>query len=157
MSAALFVHGACVEIDGKAVLLRGPSGAGKSDLAFRLLRATPGARLVADDQVGLVNEAGRLYASAPAALSGLLELRGLGLVTIPVAARAELAIVVDLVPRDDVPRLPEPRIASLCGVGLPLIALHAFDLTAADKVGLALDLIPRRGFPGDDGRLGGPA
>lgn len=157
MSGALYVHGTCVAIAGKGVLLRGPSGAGKSDLAFRLIRENPETRLVADDQVALASEAGRLFASAPEALAGLLELRGLGLVTMPAAARAELAIVIDLVPRDDVPRLPEARFATLCGVDLPLLALHAFDLTAADKIGLALESIPQRGFPGDDGRIGGMA
>jgi HPr kinase/phosphorylase len=149
----VFVHGACVEIDGKGLLLRGPSGSGKSDLAFRLIRGF-GAHLVADDQVGLTSEAGRLYASAPKALSGLLELRGLGLVTIPPVPRTALSIVIDLVPRDDVPRLPDPKVAALCGVELPLLLLHAFDLTTPDKVRLALDLIPAKGFPGDDGRLG---
>lgn len=154
MKPALFVHGTCVEIGGKGLLLRGPSGAGKSDLAFRLIRGPARARLVADDQVGLENEAGRIFATAPPALAGLLELRGLGLVTMPVVARAEVVMVVDLVPRDDVPRLPEARTAALCGVELPLLALHAFDLTAMDKVRLALDFIPAKGFPGDDGRFG---
>lgn len=154
MSGALFVHGTCVAIGGKGVLLRGPSGAGKSDLAFRLIRGPLAARLVADDQVGLASEAGQVFASAPAALAGLLELRGLGLVAMPALPRAALAIVVDLVPRDDVPRLPGARMAALCGVELPLLALHAFDLTAPDKVGLALEMIPQKGFPGEDGRIG---
>ncbi|MGB3810238.1 MAG: aldolase [Parvibaculum sp.] len=154
MTTPTFVHGTCVALGGKGVLLRGRSGTGKSDLAFRLIRGRGDARLVADDQVGLVNEAGRLVARAPAALAGLLELRGLGLVTMPTVSHIEVAIIVDLVPRDDVPRLPEPQFARLCGVELPLLALHGFDLTAVDKVGLALDLIPGRGFPGDDGRLG---
>lgn len=154
MSGRGLVHGACVEIGGKGVLLRGPSGAGKSDLAFRLVRGSPPARLVADDQVALETEAERLFASAPPILAGLLELRGLGLVAMPYVARAQVALVIDLTRRDDVPRLPEPRACVLCGVELPLLALHAFDLTVEDKVRLAVDLIPVKGFPGDDGRLG---
>jgi serine kinase of HPr protein (carbohydrate metabolism regulator) len=149
------VHGACVAFGARGVLLRGPSGSGKSDLAFRLIGL--GAVLVADDQVALAAEDGRLVASAPERLFGLLELRGLGLASMPVAARAGLALVVDLVPRDAVPRLPEPRHATLEGLDLPLLALHAFDLTAAVKVRLALETIAVHGFPGDDGRLGGPA
>lgn len=156
MSAPLFVHGTCVLIGARAVLLRGPAGSGKSDLAFRLIRGEgASALLVADDQVGLVGEEDRLIASPPAALAGLLELRGLGLLPLPFAARAEVALVVDLVPRDAVPRLPEPGFVTIEGVNLPLVALHAFDLTAAEKVRLALETIPAKGFPGDDGRLGG--
>ena len=51
------VHGTCVAIAGRGVLLRAPSGAGKSDLALRLIDA--GARLVADDQVELAQDNGR--------------------------------------------------------------------------------------------------
>ncbi|HEX7777477.1 MAG TPA: aldolase [Parvibaculum sp.] len=149
---ASLVHGTCVAFGLRAVLLRGPSGSGKSDLAFRLIGL--GATLVADDQVSLAAEEGRVVASAPERLSGLLELRGLGLAAMPAAPRAGLALVVDLVPRDAVPRLPEPRYAAVEGLDLPLLALHAFDLTAAEKVRLALETIAVRGFPGDDGRLG---
>lgn len=154
MSGQILVHSTCVEIDGKGVLLRGSSGSGKSDLAFRLIRSPAQARLVSDDQVVLESEAERLFASAPPVLAGLLELRGLGLVVMPTVARVQVALAIDLVPRDDVPRLPEARTAMLCDVELPLLALHAFDLTVVDKVRLAVDLIPAKGFPGDDGRLG---
>ena len=58
----MLVHGTCVELFGLGVLLRGPSGCGKSDLALRLI--DDGARLVADDQVVLTEEAGRIQAAA---------------------------------------------------------------------------------------------
>ena len=58
----MLVHGTCVELFGLGVLLRGPSGCGKSDLALRLI--DDGARLVADDQVVLTEEAGRRGANA---------------------------------------------------------------------------------------------
>lgn len=151
----VFVHGTCVLIGPRAVLLRGPSGAGKSDLAFRLINgAGPSAMLVADDQVGLDVEDGRLVASPPAALAGLLELRGLGLLPLPFASRAEIVLAIDLVSREAVPRFPEPRFVTIESIELPLLALHAFDLTAADRVRLALETIPTRGFPDEDGRLG---
>lgn len=156
MASLHYVHGTCVLVGARAVLIRGAAGSGKSDLAFRLIRGEgASALLVADDQVGIANEEGRLIASPPAALAGLLELRGLGLLPLPFAARAEVALIVDLVPRDAVTRLPEPRFVNLEAVSLPAVALHAFDLTAAEKVRLALETIPAKGFPGDDGRLGG--
>ncbi|MBX3445812.1 MAG: HPr kinase/phosphatase C-terminal domain-containing protein [Parvibaculaceae bacterium] len=157
MSAApLYLHGTCVALGARAVLLRGPSGAGKSDLAFRLIREDPSGetRLVADDQVGLREADGKLVASAPAALAGLVELRGLGLLAMPAVDEAPVALICDLVARVSVPRLAEPRYESILGVRLPVVALHAFDGTAPVKLRLALEVLPDAGFPGQDGRFG---
>ena len=155
-AASLYMHGTCVACGLRAVLLRGPSGSGKSDLAFRLIRedASGETRLVADDQVVLHLEEEGLLARAPAPLAGTLELRGLGLVAMPCVAEAPLALIVDLVPRERVPRLPEARHEEILGRRLPLLALHAFDGTAPAKLRLALETLPDSGFPGDDGRLG---
>ncbi|MDP2123564.1 MAG: HPr kinase/phosphatase C-terminal domain-containing protein [Parvibaculum sp.] len=152
---ALYIHATCVLCGARALLLRGPSGAGKSDLAFRLIRADAAGetRLVADDQVRLVRDGDRLVASAPVALAGLIELRGLGLVTVPGAARGAVALIVDLVPREAVPRLAEPRHEKIAGLSLPVLSIHAFDATTPEKLRLALAAIPDAGFPGPDGRL----
>ncbi len=87
----MLVHASCAArlgLDGsEAVLLVGPPGAGKSDLVLRLIHAGWG--LVADDQV--VVEDG--VASAPAALAGVLEVRGLGLFRLPYVASARLRLV----------------------------------------------------------------
>jgi serine kinase of HPr protein (carbohydrate metabolism regulator) len=132
----LTLHASCVAIAGVAVLLRGPSGAGKSDLTLRLLDA--GAGLVADDQTCLLREGRRLIASAPPALRGLLEIRGLGPVAHPAAAPTPVALLIDLVQQSEVPRLPEPRFEDLLDVSLPCLALHAFEASAAAKVKWAL-------------------
>ncbi|MBX3493673.1 MAG: aldolase [Parvibaculum sp.] len=155
MPDGIYMHGTCIACGARAVLLRGPSGAGKSDLAFRLIRADASGetRLVADDQVRLVRDGARLVASAPEMLAGLIELRGLGLVEVPVAAQGDVVLIVDLVPRAEVPRLPEPRHEEIAGLHLPVLALHAFDITAPEKLRLALAAIPEKGFPGPDGRL----
>ena len=72
----MMVHATCVAIGDRAVLLCGPSGSGKSDLALRLIDG--GAQLVADDQVVLRAEGGRIVARAPEALAGRMEVRGIG-------------------------------------------------------------------------------
>jgi hypothetical protein len=149
MMESFFIHGTCVAIDGKGILLRGVSGAGKSDLAFRLIQGPLRAHLVADDQVGLTDKAGQVFAFAPAALIGLLELRGLGLMVMPTVAHVQLVMVIDLVPRYAVSRFPSARSVWLCGIELPLLALHSFDLTTTDKVGLALNLICEDRILGD--------
>ena len=69
------MHGACVAIGGRAVLIEGRSGEGKSDLALRLIDR--GAALVADGQVICQRQDGGLLASAPAHLAGRIEVRGL--------------------------------------------------------------------------------
>jgi HPr kinase/phosphorylase len=130
------IHASCVSIDGVALLLRGPSGAGKSDLALRLLDT--GADLIADDRTCLQYVDGLLIASAPERLRGLLEIRGLGPVRLPVITSAPVALILDLVPLNDVPRLPEPRYESILDVTLPCLSLHAFEASAAIKATWAL-------------------
>jgi len=130
------VHGTCVEIDGAAVLLRGPPGAGKSDLALRLIDG--GARLVADDQTELRRGPSGLVASAPPTIAGRLEVRGIGILDCPWIPAAPLRLVADLVPADRIERLPEPRRCRLLDCELPLIAIHAFEASAAAKLRLAV-------------------
>lgn len=106
------LHASCVAIEGRGVLLAGPSGAGKSDLALRLIDG--GAALVSDDQVELFMKDGRLWAAAPPALEGLLEIRGVGLVRLPFIGAVPVDLYVDLVAfGTQVARLPGPEIISL--------------------------------------------
>ncbi len=132
----MLVHGTCIELFGLGVLLRGPSGSGKSDLALRLIDS--GARLIADDQVVLTAEAGRIRAAAPTRIGGRIEARGVGIVQVATIEAAPVALVVDLVAPADVPRLPEPSVCRLAGIALPSIALAPFEASAAAKVRLAV-------------------
>ncbi|WP_448208366.1 HPr kinase/phosphorylase [Azospirillum sp. sgz302134] len=129
------IHGTCVLLSGIGVLLRGPSGSGKSDLALRLIDG--GAKLIADDRVELRMDQGRLMATAPAALAGLLEARGVGILPVPTAAEAEVGLLVDLVPRDRVERLPDPEATPLLDKAVPRLALCPFDASTPAKLRLA--------------------
>ncbi|ACJ00237.1 HPr kinase/phosphorylase [Rhodospirillum centenum] len=149
------IHATCVSVSGAGVLIRGPSGAGKSDLALRLVDA--GALLVADDVVELTpgdshndsnsnsdntsgagGQAARLLARAPAALAGLLEVRGVGILPVPHLDAVTLALVADLLPPGrPAERLPEPATVTLAGVALPRIALAPFEVSAVAKLRLA--------------------
>jgi HPr kinase/phosphorylase len=135
-SRPVLVHGTCVAIGARGVLIRGRSGAGKSDLALRLIEA--GARLVADDQVQLTPAATAPVASAPNSIRGLIEARGVGIVAVPTRAAAPLRLIVDLVGSGAVPRLPEPRRVRIAGAEIPAIALAPFEGSAPLKVRLAL-------------------
>lgn len=129
------IHGTAVVLDGYGILFCGPSGVGKSDLALRLLDR--GARLIADDRCDLRRRAGRLFASAPAAIAGRLEVRGLGIVEVSAMDEAALDLVVDLVCREDVPRLPDPAFRTYLGLPLPLLRLAPFDASTPAKLALA--------------------
>jgi Ni2+-binding GTPase involved in maturation of urease and hydrogenase len=128
------VHATCVAIDGRAVLLLGPPGSGKSDLALRLIDR--GAVLVADDQVELTRVGDGVFAAAPATIAGLIEVRGVGIVEQPAVAGVPVAMAFDLAALPE--RLPEPTTREFAGVALPVVALVAFDASAALKVEAAL-------------------
>jgi HPr kinase/phosphorylase len=130
------IHASCVEIDGNAVLIRGPSGSGKSDLSLRLIDG--GARLVADDRTNLAVDAGSLYASAPMTIAGKLEVRGIGIVSVPHVRRAKVVLMIELAAPEQVERLPEPRHWESLGVRVPLIALAPFEISTPAKIRIAL-------------------
>jgi len=141
------VHATCIAIGGagkpwRAVLLAGRSGAGKSDLALRLIDR--GARLVSDDYTLVRRTQGGLVASAPATISGKMEVRGLGVIDLPSLAEAPVSLLVSL--DDPVARMPEEELPRrrIAGIDLPLIALAALEPSAPVKVELAAE---RFGLP----------
>jgi HPr kinase/phosphorylase len=131
MSAGSTVHGSVLTVGPRAILIRGPAGAGKSRLLLALIEAAdmrliPYARLVADDRVMLEACHGRLLARPPAALAGLVEVRGLGIRRLPYEPVAVVGRVVDLAAAD-AQRLPAPaeRQTVIDGVSLPRLAIAA--------------------------------
>ncbi|MCX5477883.1 HPr kinase/phosphatase C-terminal domain-containing protein [Kaistia geumhonensis] len=128
MSAGLAptIHASAALVDGTGVLVRGPSGSGKSALVLALILADSARnRLVADDRTVLAGEAGRLVASPPEALAGLIELRGYGILRLPYVAAQEIGLVVDLEEAAAVPRMPERSTnhAALLGIEIPRLVL----------------------------------
>jgi hypothetical protein len=140
------VHGTAIASAGRAVLLRGASGSGKSDLALRCiglprsdLLSAP-FRLVADDRVELEAGEDSIYVCAPSAISGLIEVRGLGIVELPAPAEWPiLALIIDLTPGVPIERLPALA-ADVPVLGRPIrrITLDPFEFSAPLKVALAL-------------------
>ena len=103
------IFATCIVYGELGILLRGESGAGKSLLALDLLDRAEirgfDAFLVSDDRVILdVNEDG-LIASAPANISGQIELRGCGVIERPTVHQTQIHLLIDLV--DVVDRMPE--------------------------------------------------
>ncbi len=138
------LHGSAVAVQGNdfpasAVLLRGFSGRGKSDLAFRLIEM--GGMLISDDQVALERRQDKVMADTVDTIRGLLEVRGVGLLRYPVAPPTQLRLVVDLVLREDVPRLPDWETVDILGVAVARLELHAFDASTPFKIIKAIELV----------------
>jgi hypothetical protein len=125
------IHASAVLVGPRAVLIRGPAGSGKSRLVMTLLNMSatgmlPFARLVADDRVLIEERHGRLLARPPAALAGLLEVRGLGLRRLPYEPVAVLGWILDL-GVEGADRLPrdEELTTALASVTLPRLAIRS--------------------------------
>ncbi|OCW56040.1 HPr kinase/phosphorylase [Hoeflea olei] len=137
-SGTVNLHATAIVVGATGLLFLGPSGAGKSRTAFACLAQARArgwhAALVADDRTlvtpmltpGRTPGAGRLIASCPAPLEGLVELRGTGIVTVPRTPRAVLDLAVALEAPSAEGRLPpENETFSCAGTALPLLRLWA--------------------------------
>ncbi len=112
------VHSSCVALAGRGLLILGRSGSGKSTLALQLMAL--GAVLVSDDRTCVSLRDGALWAEPPAAISGLIEARGVGLLAADPAGAVPLVLAVDL-DRVETDRLPPWRELPLMGQRLPLV------------------------------------
>ena len=124
------IHASAVLVGTRAVLIRGPSGSGKSRLALELIAAARSgalrfARLVGDDRLHVEAVHGRLVVRPAAALAGMIEVRGLGILKEPYEPRAVVGWVVDLAAAAE--RLPDraQQRTELEGLALPRLAVAA--------------------------------
>lgn len=112
------LHGSCVAIEGKAVVIAGRSGSGKSALALELM--SRGADLVSDDQILLKDQDGQLLACAPEALRNKIEARFVGLLKAETVSDIAVQLWVDL-DHAERERLPQQHTITCLGVKLPLL------------------------------------
>jgi serine kinase of HPr protein (carbohydrate metabolism regulator) len=120
----------------RGVLLLGPSGAGKSDLALRCLDL--GFVLIADDRVETWTSGGGLFGAPPEILAGLVEARGLGLVTLGYRPWVRIALAVDCVASGEAARMPEPQVFEVLGLAIPRLRLACLEASAPAKLRHAL-------------------
>lgn len=111
MTGPTNLHASTVAVGASGLLIVGPSGSGKTSLAWALMAL--GARLVADDRTIVSRpDAGPPVATAPDALSGLIEARGVGLIRVDTVALIRLRAAVDLgvVETERLPERHETRV-----------------------------------------------
>ncbi|MEM8876451.1 MAG: hypothetical protein AAGD23_01135 [Pseudomonadota bacterium] len=136
------IHASAVAIGGEGVLIRGLPRAGKTTLGQALIaqagsdragREAPTEKLamwVSDDRTIVEHDGVNLIASPPAAIAGRIADRKRGIVSVPHAASAILALVVDLDLLNDHPQ--SLGSAKLLGEVLPMLRLPPVSPINAD-------------------------
>jgi serine kinase of HPr protein (carbohydrate metabolism regulator) len=127
---------------GFGILIRGPSGSGKSDLALRLI--DDGAGLVADDQVVIKEVGQELYLSPPDSLSGLIEVRGVGVIKIEYVSDIRLCLIVELDPRNEIQRIPKIKEELIKKILVPVINMYAFESSVLAKIKIILGYLDKK-------------
>ncbi len=94
--------------------------------------------LVGDDQLILNKRDSLITAQPQERLTGLLEVRGVGLINSPCAGEVAVALILNLVDKTQIERMPDARVEDILGVELPVLDLYAFEPSAAAKVKVAL-------------------
>jgi serine kinase of HPr protein (carbohydrate metabolism regulator) len=118
--SAILANVSCVAIGGRGVLIEGEPGSGKSSLALALIDR--GAVLIGDDGVTLRPRGGRLLASPPPNIAGLIEVRNVGLVRLATTS-APLALVIRL--DEAAPRhIEAAHSVERRGLAVPAVSLH---------------------------------
>jgi HPr kinase/phosphorylase len=135
---ALVMQASGVAIGGRALLIEGAPGSGKSSLALALIDR--GAQLIGDDAVSLVRAGETLIASPPPNIEGLIEIRGVGIATLPVASLTPLALILAL----DAPggeRLPQTTARRvIAGVSIPVLPFAPGTIAPALRAEWALEM-----------------
>lgn len=120
-ASATLHQATAVAIGGRALLIEGPPGCGKTTLTLGLIDR--GATLIGDDGVALSSRGGALWAAPPSATAGMIEIRGVGIATLPtVAAPVSLVLRNDAAP----PRYVEgAQSIELAGHPVPMLLFDA--------------------------------
>ena len=144
------VNGTAVAWRGQGILILGPTGSGKSDLTLRLIDS--GATLIADDVVELKRAGDQALLSfppeGPADLKGKMEIKGLGIMSVPVAPpEVPLVLVVEARPPAEVELIPESLESEWLGLAVATIHIHLLEPSAPAKVRLALAKLTRSIIP----------
>lgn len=128
------LQAAAVSVSGRALLIEGKPGSGKSSLALALIDR--GATLIGDDGVKLVRDGGRVVATPPPNIAGKLEVRGVGIVDLPVTS-APLSLILAIDP--EAPRYPEELEArDILSTPIPVLPFKAGDAVQALRAEWAL-------------------
>ena len=132
------IHSTSVVIDDNGVLILGDSGSGKSDLALRLI--DNGATLISDDISICRKNSNNIYLYCPPEIKGLLEVREIGIITVPFVERIKLRLVVNLKSNNN-ERFPKDSPFRILGIKIPIINIEGKNSSAVAKIKVKLNEI----------------
>lgn len=126
----------CVAVNDRAILIEGEPGIGKTTLALALIDR--GASLVGDDGVLLECREGKLWAKPHPNTRGLVEVRNVGIATLP-CTEAPVALILTLT--DNAPRhLDRVGSSQRHGVDVPCLAFWPSSPIGAFRAEMALTM-----------------
>ncbi len=131
-------HSTSVVVEDSGLLIIGESGIGKSDLALRMIDS--GAMLIADDVTICKKINNFIYLFSPEETKGLLEVREIGIITVPFIENIKLSLVVQLT-NDENKRYPEKEKCLILGIKVPKIKIYGKNSSAVAKIKVKLNEI----------------
>lgn len=132
------VHSTSVVIEDAGVMITGKSGFGKSDLALRLIDS--GATLISDD-ITICEKIGKsIFLFPPNETKGLLEVREIGIMTVPYIENIKLTLLVELVEKE-IDRLPKQTFTKLMNTKIQKIKIKGKNSSSVAKIKLKINEI----------------
>ena len=132
------IHATSVVIEDSGVLIVGNSGLGKSDLALRLIDS--GATLISDDITICKKVDDSIFLFPPSQTRGLLEVREVGIMTVPYVDNIKLFLIVELVDHE-IERLPSKKIGKFMNLNISKIKIYGKNSSSVAKIKLKLNEI----------------
>ena len=136
------VHSTSVVIEDAGVMITGKSGFGKSDLALRLIDS--GATLISDDVTICEKIGDSIFLFPPNETKGLLEVREIGIMTVPYIENIKLSLLVELV-ETEIDRLPQKSFAKLLNIKIKKIKIQGRNSSSVAKIKLKINEINNYG------------
>jgi serine kinase of HPr protein (carbohydrate metabolism regulator) len=142
------IHATAVALGPFGVLIEGPSASGKTSLALAAVAHLQAqgrfAALIADDQCIMETANGKLVANCPPMLTGLIEMRGLGVVRCFNLASIVVDFVVRLTEHNILERMPDRKTTGIADIQLPVFELPTRQIPVS--LPLLMQILEQRRF-----------
>ena len=132
------LHATSVAMEDNGVAIFGDPGSGKSDLALRLIDS--GATLISDDITVFSKLEKNINLFGIENTKGLLEVREVGIITVPYVEGIKLKLVVRLTDKV-VERIPKKNQINLLGLKFPKLEINGKNSSSVAKVKVKLNEI----------------
>jgi serine kinase of HPr protein (carbohydrate metabolism regulator) len=132
------LHATSVAIEDNGVAIFGDPGSGKSDLALRLIDT--GATLISDDITVFSKLEKNINLFGIENTKGLLEVREVGIITVPYVEGIKLKLVVRLTDKV-IERIPKKNQINLLGLKFPKLEINGKNSSSVAKVKVKLNEI----------------